>query len=139
VRLPPAAAAWSTRCSAGALASPREATKSCRKASATGSLSCCGRLSCSVSASRGTETAEGEEEREGVLLGVTPAATGVTEGVGVLVGLRLLEALSLGYREVLGVVEGDTPREMVAEGVRVPVRVPVPVGVMEAVPVLLGE
>ena len=70
---------------------------------------------------------------------MTPAATGVTEGVGVLVGLRLLEALSLGYREVLGVVEGDTPREIVAEGVRVPERVPVPVGVMEAVPVLLGE
>jgi hypothetical protein len=79
------------------------------------------------------------DEREGVLLGVIPTATGVPDGVGVLVGLRLLEGLSLGYKEVLGVVEGDTPCERVAVGVRVPVRVPVRVGVMDAVPVLLGE
>ena len=78
------------------------------------------------------------EERERLLLGVVPDSIGVTEGVGVLVGLRLLEAVSLGYKEVLAVAEGDTPRVRLAVGVRVPVRVLVPVDEAEAVPVMLG-
>ena len=42
------------------------------------------------------DRAEGVEDSEGLVLGVAPEGTGVVEGVGLLVGLRRTEGLSLG-------------------------------------------
>ena len=55
-----------------------------------------GSVTCRVMRSRVTLMVLAVEDREGVVLGVTALAIGVTDGVGVLVGLRRLLGLPLG-------------------------------------------
>ena len=77
---------------------------------------------------------EGVEEKEALALGVSPEGRAVLEGVGVLVGLALLEEEKEALAEMLGLGEALAPLEMEPVGEWEPVRELLRVAVMEPVP-----